>query len=202
MEVIISALGRKFTYYRGQEQVVVNLRFIPIPSLKQIKASTLRSAINYLLILMHIYIWLCIHSSSACSLAELRFPGSHCSILRMNRKEASLSTLPSRVVSLSSSGARPVKLSGVRKPPTVTVVSGFELDENLVDYQRKRTLACLHLNRTYLLAPRGQGSPEMGSKKINHFSKMCSTWVRLEFRVVACKQGSTFVYIPNLEVNY
>jgi hypothetical protein len=44
-----------------------------------------------------------IHSSSANSLAELRFCGSHCSIFRIKRRKHSLS-LPSRVVSLSSSG--------------------------------------------------------------------------------------------------
>jgi hypothetical protein len=44
-----------------------------------------------------------IHSSSANSLAELRFCGSYCSIFRIKRRKHSLS-LPSRVVSLSSSG--------------------------------------------------------------------------------------------------
>jgi hypothetical protein len=44
-----------------------------------------------------------IHSSSANSLAELRFCGSHCSIFRIKRRKHSLS-LPSRFVSLSSSG--------------------------------------------------------------------------------------------------
>jgi hypothetical protein len=45
-----------------------------------------------------------IHSSSANSLAELRFSGSYCSIFRIKRKKHSLSS-PSRDVSLSSSGA-------------------------------------------------------------------------------------------------
>ena len=71
------------------------------------------------ILLMHIYIWLCIHSSSASSFAELRLPGSHCSILRMNCKNASLSPFPSRVVSLFSSGTRSVNKSGVRKAPGV-----------------------------------------------------------------------------------
>jgi hypothetical protein len=47
-----------------------------------------------------------IHSSSPNSRAELRFSGSHCSILRMRRKKHSLSSLSSpsfRVVSRSSS---------------------------------------------------------------------------------------------------
>lgn len=66
---------------------------------------------------MHIYIWLYIHSSSASSLAELRLLGSHCSILRINRKKATLSDVPSRVVSFFASGAGSVNKSGVRKLP-------------------------------------------------------------------------------------
>ena len=38
------------------------------------------------------------------SFAELRWSGSHCSILRIRRKKASLSSRPASVVSLSSSG--------------------------------------------------------------------------------------------------
>lgn len=44
-----------------------------------------------------------IHSFSASSFAELRFSGSHCSILCIIRRKLSLSS-PSRVVSLCSSG--------------------------------------------------------------------------------------------------
>lgn len=83
--------------------------------------------------LMHVYIWLCIHSSSASSLAELRLPGSHCSILRMKCKNASLSTFPSRVVSLSSSGSRCVNKSGVRKAPG-HLVSGFGRQNHQILY--------------------------------------------------------------------
>lgn len=51
----------------------------------------------------HYLVCLIIHSSSVSSLAELRFSGSHCSILRMKRRKLVLS-FPSRDVSLCSSG--------------------------------------------------------------------------------------------------
>ena len=68
---------------------------------------------------MRVYIWLWSHSSSANSFAELRLLGSHCSILLIKRKKACLSSFPSRVLSLFSSGTRSVNKSGVRKSPAI-----------------------------------------------------------------------------------
>ena len=57
-----------------------------------------------------------IHSSSASSFAELRFSGSHCNILRIIRRNLSLSS-PSRVVSLCSSGVRSCNKAASRNSP-------------------------------------------------------------------------------------
>jgi hypothetical protein len=60
-----------------------------------------------------------IHSSSINSFAVLRFSGSHCSILRMRRRKASLSPCPISVVSLSSRAFVAGKGIGAQNSPVL-----------------------------------------------------------------------------------
>jgi hypothetical protein len=74
--------------------------------------------------LVHSHVFLRIHSSSSNSLAELRFPGSHCNIFCIKRRKIALSC-PSRVVSLSSSIIRSCNGIPAQKSPRGSdIVSG------------------------------------------------------------------------------
>lgn len=77
-----------------------------------------------------------IQSSSANSLAELRLPGSHCSIFRIRRKNASLSLSSLRVVSLSSSGKWSFNKSLLRKSPRELYVKVSRFEPQMPNRQK------------------------------------------------------------------